>query len=132
MTSLILGLDHVQVCAPDGCEAAARHFYGDFLGLPELVKPPALRANGGVWFGLPDGRQVHVGVERPFSPAQKAHPCLRCADLDAVVRRAEAFRVPCELDERVDVPRLYLRDPWGNRLEIVQGAHTTEVATMPQ
>jgi catechol 2,3-dioxygenase-like lactoylglutathione lyase family enzyme len=51
----IAGLDHVQLAAPAGCEAAARAFFCDLLGLEELEKPEALRPRGGVWFGLPDG-----------------------------------------------------------------------------
>jgi len=39
-----------------------------FLGLPELVKPEALRRNGGVWFGLLDGRPLHEGVAPEFVP----------------------------------------------------------------
>ena len=122
---MILGLDHVQVCAPQHCEAQARHFFKHFLGLPELEKPLPLRANGGAWFALPDGRQVHVGVERTFTPSRKAHPCLRCENLDTVVERAAQFGIPVEIDDRLDVRRLYLRDPWGNRWEIVEGQHTT-------
>lgn len=124
---MILGLDHVQVCAPPACEDAARRFFGGFLGLPELQKPAPLIANGGAWFALPDGRQLHVGVERDFAPAVKAHPCLRCADLDAVLERAEQFGIPAELDTRLSLRRLYLRDPWGNRWEIVQGFHPGEL-----
>ena len=44
---LISGLDHVQLEAPAGCEAAARAFFGGVLGLPELQKPAALQKNGG-------------------------------------------------------------------------------------
>lgn len=128
---MIFGLDHVQLCAPAGCEDDARRFYSEFLGLPELTKPLPLRRNGGVWFGLPDGRQVHVGVEEPFTPAAKAHPCLRCANLDDVIAHATASQVPFDLDDRLRVRRLYLRDPWGNRLEIVEEEHATELATMP-
>jgi membrane dipeptidase len=47
----IVGLDHVQVAAPPGCEADARRFYGAVLDLPELPKPEALAARGGV-FGV--------------------------------------------------------------------------------
>ena len=36
----IVGLDHVQVAAPPGCEEEARRFYGELLGLEELEKPP--------------------------------------------------------------------------------------------
>lgn len=121
---LILGLDHVQLCAPRGCEEAARAFFGGVLGLSELAKPEVLRPNGGVWFGLPDGRQLHVGVQEPFAPAEKAHPCLRCASLAAVTARLEAHHIAFQPDTRLP-GRLYLRDPWGNRLEIVEGAHVS-------
>jgi catechol 2,3-dioxygenase-like lactoylglutathione lyase family enzyme len=35
-------LDHVQIAAPPGCEAAARRFFGDLLGLAEIEKPEPL------------------------------------------------------------------------------------------
>jgi catechol 2,3-dioxygenase-like lactoylglutathione lyase family enzyme len=36
---VIVGLDHVQVAAPAGCEDDARAFYGVLLGLEEIEKP---------------------------------------------------------------------------------------------
>ena len=78
-------LDHVQVAAPPGCEAEARRFYGDLLGLAEVEKPEPLRSRGGVWF-----EQLHVGVEEDFAPARKAHPALRVPDLDALAERLAA------------------------------------------
>ena len=33
---------HVQMAAPPGCEAAARAFYGDVLGLTEVPKPAVI------------------------------------------------------------------------------------------
>lgn len=47
MASLVLDLDHVQLAAPSGCEAAARAFVGKLLGLTELDKSESLRARGG-------------------------------------------------------------------------------------
>ena len=38
----VVGLDHVQVAAPKGCEREARSFYGGLLGLPEIEKPEPL------------------------------------------------------------------------------------------
>ncbi len=29
---MFLGIDHVQLAAPPGCEAEARRFFGDLLG----------------------------------------------------------------------------------------------------
>ena len=43
----IIGIDHVQVAAPRGCEAEARAFYGDLLGLEEIPKPQELAAQAG-------------------------------------------------------------------------------------
>ncbi len=119
--TLITGLDHVQIEAPPGCEAAARSFFGDFLGLSELAKPPALAARGGVWFGLPDGRQLHIGVTEDFAARLKGHLALRCADLDALTEHATAAQISVTPDsELAPLRRVYLNDPWGNRLEILE------------
>ena len=83
----IIGIDHVQVAAPPGCEDEARAFYGGLLGLEELPKPEALAARGGCWFRA-GAQELHVGVEEPFAPARKAHPGLVVDDLDALARAA--------------------------------------------
>jgi GrpB-like predicted nucleotidyltransferase (UPF0157 family) len=121
----IVGLDHVQIAAPPGCEADARRFYGGVLRLRELPKPAPLAGRGGAWFALGDGRQLHVGVEEDFAPARKAHPALRVANeaLEAVAERL--VEAGCEVrwdDALPDVARFYVDDPWGNRLELVAAA----------
>jgi len=109
-------LDHVQVAIPPGGEDAARRFYADLLGLRELEKPEPLRASGGVWFEP----GVHLGVEREFRPARKAHPGLRMNDLEGVAARLEAAGAAVEWDERwTGVRRFYTHDPFGNRLELL-------------
>ena len=105
----------MQVAAPPGCEAEARRFYGDVLGLTEVPKPEPLRARGGVWF-----EGLHVGVENDFRPARKAHPALRAHDLDALAERLAAAGAPVEWDETLPgVRRFYTADPWGNRVELL-------------
>jgi catechol 2,3-dioxygenase-like lactoylglutathione lyase family enzyme len=106
-------IDHVQVAAPPGCEEVARAFYGGVLGLREVEKPEALRERGGVWF-----EQLHVGVDTDFRPARKAHPALVVEDLDALAARIGEV----EWDDAVPgVRRFYASDPFGNRLEFLQG-----------
>ena len=78
------GIDHVQLAAPLGCEPAARRFYGELLGLPELPKPEALAARGGAWFQC-GAQQIHIGVEQEFRPAKKAHPALRLTSEGALI-----------------------------------------------
>ena len=116
---MIRGLHHVQIAAPPGCEADARRFYGELLGLPELAKPEPLRARGGVWFRC--GRQqLHVGVDERFEPARKAHPALAAWKYDELLARLRDAGVHVEPAETIPgVRRSYVSDPWGNRLELV-------------
>jgi catechol 2,3-dioxygenase-like lactoylglutathione lyase family enzyme len=116
----VLGIDHVQVAAPPGCEAEARAFYGGLLGLEELPKPEPLRARGGVWFRA-GGQELHVGVEEPFAPARKAHPGLVVDDLEALEVRLGAAGVRLERDTSLEgATRAHVADPFGNRLELRQ------------
>ena len=117
----VVGLDHVQVAAPEGCEPEARRFYGDLLGLPELDKPESLRGRGGLWSAV-GAQQLHVGVQEPFFPARKAHPALRvrAGELEAVaLRLAEAGAEVIWDEELPGVRRFFSEDPWGNRIELM-------------
>jgi catechol 2,3-dioxygenase-like lactoylglutathione lyase family enzyme len=115
----IVGLDHVQLAAPSGCEEEARRFFGGLLGLTEIEKPEPLARRGGVWFAL-GGQQLHVGVENGHRPALKAHPALAVRDLDSLAARLEAAGIQVEWDSSLEgVRRFYAADPWGNRLELV-------------
>ncbi|UYZ11872.1 VOC family protein [Brevibacillus sp. WF146] len=115
-----IGLDHVQVAKPAGCEEEARRFFRDVLGMPEVPKPEALRRRGGVWFQC-GSQTVHVGVEASFAPAKKAHPAFLTSDLEALRQRLEAAGVTVrEGDEIPGVKRFFADDPFGNRLEFME------------
>jgi len=119
-TVSVLGIDHVQVAAPAGCETAARVFYGDLLGLEELPKPAALHARGGCWFRA-GGQELHVGVEQPFAPARKAHPGFVVSDLGELADRLRRAGVEVLPDDAIaGVKRFHAADPFGNRLEFRQ------------
>ncbi len=120
MAPRVTGLAHVQVAAPAGCEAAARRFYGELLGLLEVPKPPGVAASGGVWFAV-GGQELHVGVDPAFLPARKAHPGLTVADgqLDALAAALGAAGHAVSWDDRIpERRRFYATDPWGNRVEL--------------
>lgn len=113
-------LDHVQIAMPRGGEERVRAYFGGLLGLVELEKPSALAGRCGVWFGLPDGCQIHLGVEEPFRPNEKAHPAFVSAALDDLARGLErdgyAVRWDVALAPR---RRFYSEDPFGNRIEFL-------------
>jgi catechol 2,3-dioxygenase-like lactoylglutathione lyase family enzyme len=104
----VTGIDHVQVAAPIGCEADARAFYGGVLGMDELPKPEAIRGRGGCWFRA-GAQALHVGVEEPF-------------DLEAIRSRLRDAGCEYEDDANISgVDRLFVFDPFGNRLELRSG-----------
>jgi catechol 2,3-dioxygenase-like lactoylglutathione lyase family enzyme len=120
MPPRITGLDHVQLAMPCGGEGEARGFFAGLLGLPELEKPAALAGRGGAWFALPDGRQLHLGVEEPFRPNRKAHLAFIAPDPDALARELEARGRPVAWgDALAPRRRFYGEDPFGNRLEFL-------------
>ena len=124
----VVGVHHVQLAGPAGCEQQARRFFGELLRLRELPKPAALAGRGGVWFAV-GAQELHVGVEERFEPALKAHPALqvRAGALDTLAARLanEGFTVSWD-DALAGVRRFYTSDPWGNRIELLE---TGEAAT---
>ncbi|HLN78587.1 MAG TPA: VOC family protein [Nocardioidaceae bacterium] len=112
-------LHHVQVSCPVGGEDAARSFYGEALGIPEVEKPPVLAARGGCWF-RDTAVEIHVGVEQEFRPAAKAHPAFLVDDIEALAVRLAEGNFPVTWDD--DFPgyrRFYTADGNGNRVEVL-------------
>lgn len=118
------GIDHVQLAMPAGQEDEARRFYGGVLGMREVPKPAQLAGRGGCWFSSASGDvHVHLGVDRPFRAAAKAHPAFVVGDLEAGRRRLRDAGATIDDDDSMeDVRRFYTSDPFGNRLEFVASA----------
>jgi catechol 2,3-dioxygenase-like lactoylglutathione lyase family enzyme len=118
----ISGIDHVQLAMPAGGESLARAFYSDVLGLPETPKPPHLAARGGCWFES-GAVKVHLGVEADFRPALKAHPALVVRNLASMIAALKESGAEVIADEPLDGrDRVYVHDPFGNRLELLEPA----------
>jgi catechol 2,3-dioxygenase-like lactoylglutathione lyase family enzyme len=113
-------LDHVLLAMPAGKESEARKFYRETLGIPETTKPPDLAARGGCWFE--DGElKIHLGVEKNFVPARKAHPAFIVEDLagltSALVEAGYAVSHDVPLE---GYDRIFVNDPFGNRIELIE------------
>ncbi|MDP9185579.1 MAG: VOC family protein [Actinomycetota bacterium] len=124
-TAKLMGLHHVQLAMPKGEEEAAVRFYGAILGLTQVEKPPELAPRGGVWFRDGD-LEVHLGVEEPeFVPARKAHPAFLVRNLSTLRERIETagYRVTDDVSLE-GFHRCHVRDPFGNRLELVEPIDT--------
>ena len=124
---MIIGVHHVQITIPRGAEALARDFYCGVLGLVEVEKPDALKSRGGFWLAVGD-RHVHVGVEEGVDRhATKAHVAYAVDDLETWRARLTAEGI--EVENGIAVPgyvRFEFRDPFGNRVEMIQAMQRGE------
>jgi len=116
----VIGFDHVQLAMPSGKENEGRLFFGDILGLPELPKPADLGARGGLWFQC-GAMQLHLGVQKDFSPATKAHPGLLVDHLEPLIAALQTAGYPVLNDVPiVGFSRVFTQDPFGNRIELLE------------
>ena len=114
----VRSLDHVQLAMPPGREAETRAFYAGLLGIPEVAEPANLARRGGCWFER-GALKVYLGVEAEFRPARKAHPAFLVDDLATRAAALEAAGHPVRADEPLEgYERLYMDDPFGNRIEL--------------
>ena len=123
----IVEVHHVQLAMPAGGEDAARRFYYGVLGIPEVPKPSELAKRGGVWFET-DGVKIHLGVEQDFRPARKAPPGLLVRDLQSLSKRLAGAGYEVTNGEPLDgYQHIYVYDPFGNRLELLEAAGAAEL-----
>ena len=124
---MIIGLHHAQITVPRDEEAAAKAFYLDLLGFAEVAKPASLVGRGGFWMNV-GNLNVHVGVEEGFDrTTTKAHLAYEVTDLSRWRAVLEAEGI--EILEGVPIPgfdRFEFRDPFGNRVEMIQPIGPTE------
>jgi catechol 2,3-dioxygenase-like lactoylglutathione lyase family enzyme len=114
-------LQHTSVPMPPGGEAQARWFYGTVLNMEEK-RPPASLANLRlVWFRAGDD-EVHLFEEELLGiGSSKQHLALQVDNLDEYRERFAAHGVTVIEDQPiVNRPRCFVRDPFGNLLEILE------------
>lgn len=113
-----LGIHHVNVTV--GALAEAKAFYVDTLGMVVRNDRPNFGFEG-FWLDI-GAQQVHLVVGTP--PTQtRDHFAVRVADLDAVV--AELRGTGEKVSDAVEVGtgrQAFLRDPWGNLIELHETA----------
>ena len=116
----ISSIEHVQLAMPAGREGEAVDFYEGILGIPHVPKPPHLAVRGGCWFERGD-LKVHLGVDADFRPATKAHPAFLVTDVRRLAEAVAAAGLRVVDDEPLDgYDRVYVDDPFGNRIELMQ------------
>ncbi|MEM9955837.1 MAG: VOC family protein [Chloroflexota bacterium] len=118
---MIIGIHHANISIPSGQEDLARQFYGDVLGLQEIEKPDALKANGGLWFRLAN-IDLHIGTQDNIDRSTlKMHLAYQVDDLTLWRTKLETVGITIKENTAIpDFDRFEIRDPFGNRIEFVQ------------
>ncbi|MGI8525053.1 MAG: VOC family protein [Pseudolabrys sp.] len=114
-------IDHVLIAMPAGREDEARKFYHGLLGIAESVKPANLASRGGCWFES-GSLKVHLGVDKNFVPARKAHTAFIVDGLGDLIRKIEqaGYKVEEQDEPIIGCERRHVWDPFGNRLELIE------------
>jgi len=116
-TLQVTQIDHVSVIITD--VERSRRFYRDLLGLKEIAKPRTFDFVA-LWFDL-GNQQLHLlRKDRPDSISAR-HFALRVVDVPAA--RTYFRERNIAIEETTLIPgadRFFIRDPDGNRIEIIQ------------
>lgn len=125
MTSVVR-LQHTSIPMPPDGHDTARQFYGNAIGMKEVPPPTGLNPGRLVWFLAGDGGdEIHLFVDEEMAAKSAGqHLCLQVDDLDAMRSRLTEHGVAIQEigpnDKILNRPRFFVRDPFGNLVEIVQ------------
>ena len=115
-----LGVTHIDHCSVVITDLArSRHFYGKLLGLREIA-PPRTFDFVVAWYDL-GGTYLHLLLKGQPDTISPRHFCLHVRDAAAAREHMRRNGIPVE--ETVPIPgadRFFIRDPDGNRIEILQ------------
>ena len=109
-------IDHCSVIITD--VAAARKFYGEQLGLREIPAPREFDFVA-IWYDL-GGTYLHLLLKPTRDTISPRHFCLHVSDIAAA--REHIQNRGLTIDETVKISaadRFFVRDPDGNRIEIL-------------
>jgi catechol 2,3-dioxygenase-like lactoylglutathione lyase family enzyme len=113
-------IDHVLIAMPAGREEEARAFYGGMLGFAEKTKPSQLATRGGCWFES-SAVTVHLGIDKNFIAARKAHPAFIVDGLIDLEKKLKQAGYKVTTDEPIEgCDRCHVEDPFGNRIELIE------------
>jgi catechol 2,3-dioxygenase-like lactoylglutathione lyase family enzyme len=111
-------LDHVSVLITD--VERSRRFYTDVLGLRE-VPPPHTFDFIVLWFALNEEQYVHLLLKPQPDTISPRHFALHVTDAQAARAHCRAHGLAVEETVRIpNADRFFIRDPDGNRIEIIQ------------
>lgn len=120
-------IDHISVLITD--VAKSRAFYHEILGLPEIAPPQEFNFVA-LWFDLGGGQTLHLLQKPTPDTISPRHFCLHVADIVAAREHCQRLGVTVEPTVKfAAADRFFIRDPDGNRIELLQWHRPYEPAS---
>lgn len=112
-------IQHVSIPRPPESHDAARAFYGDLLGLEEIPPPASLHELDLIWYRL-GNTELHLFAEEPQGQDHSGrHFCIAVDDVEVLRARLEEAGIAVVGTTPIPGrPRYFIRDPFGNMIEI--------------
>jgi hypothetical protein len=118
--SQFLGVHHVLVCVPPDQKEAAKRYYEDVFGFKPVASPLETSGSGNLWWYECGDAELHIALLADYQAHVRPHVAIRVRDLSAFRERLARHGI----EPRVDYSyrgswRIYVVDPWNNRLEFI-------------
>ena len=114
------GVHHVLICVPPDQKEAAQRFYEDVLGFVPVASPLESGGSGNLWWYECGASELHVACIPDYRAHVRPHAAIRITDLPAFRARLARHGIEPKLDySYVGCWRIYVVDPWNNRLEFI-------------
>lgn len=118
---MISGIHHVQISVDHGDEEKAKEFYSELFGFKELKRPESLNSIKSFWLQV-GPNQLHVRSEENSSRESSSdHVAYQVDNLKEFKEKVLSYGL--EIKESIKIPgmeRFEFRDPFGNRIEILE------------
>jgi catechol 2,3-dioxygenase-like lactoylglutathione lyase family enzyme len=114
------GVHHVMVGVPPDQKEAAKHYYEDVLGFVPVASPLESGGSGNLWWYECGASELHVALVPDYRANLRPHTAIQVQDLPAFRERLQRHGIETRLDySYVGCWRIYIVDPWNNRLEFI-------------
>jgi catechol 2,3-dioxygenase-like lactoylglutathione lyase family enzyme len=116
-----LGVHHVLIGVPPGQKAEAQRFYEEVLGFKPLSSPLESSGDGSLWWYECGSSEFHVAMVAEHTPHWRPHAAIRVQNLPALRERLKRHGIEPKLDYSYKGHwRIYVLDPWNNRIEFIE------------
>ena len=114
------GVHHVMVGVPPDQKEAAQRYYEDVLGFVPVASPLESAGSGNLWWYECGASELHVALVPDYRAHVRPHTAIQVQDLPAFRERLLRHGIETRLDySYVGCWRIYIVDPWNNRLEFI-------------